>query len=75
MTMKKLDTRLRRLEDRIPPAPDGGEYLVDIGAAPDAQPRYWIDHREVGWHEFERRAPRTEAYTVDIGTGADDDTT
>ncbi len=72
--MNKLDTRLKRLEDRIPPAPDGGEYIVDIGGPSDAPPRYWIDGREVGWHEFERRAPRTGAYTVDIGAGADDDT-
>ncbi len=72
--MNKLDTRLKRLEDRIPQAPDDGEYVVDIGGAPDAPPRYWIDGREVGWHEFDWRAPRTEAYTVDIGAGADDDT-
>ena len=72
--MNKLDARLKRLEDRAPRPPDGGEYIVDIGAARDAPPRYWIDGREVGWHEFDWRAPRTEAYTVDIGAGADDDT-
>ena len=72
--MKTLHQRVHSLEGRIPPAPDGGEFVVDIGGAPDAPPRYWIDGREVGWHEFERRAPRTGAYTVDIGAGADDDT-
>ena len=69
--MNKLDTHLKRLEDRIPPAPDGGAYIVDIGAD---EAHYWVDGREVGRDEFERRAPRTEAYTVDIGAGADDDT-
>ncbi len=67
--MNKLDTRLKRLEDRAPPPPDDSAYIVDIGT-PDGKTRYWIDGREVGWHEFERRAPRTGAYTVDIG---DDD--
>jgi hypothetical protein len=62
---------VRSLEDRIPPAPDGGEFVVDIGGPSDAPPRYWIDGREVGWHEFERRAPRAD-FVVDIG--GDDDT-
>ncbi len=69
--MNKLDARLKRLEDRLPPPPDGGACVVDIGGAPDTPPRYWIDGREVGWHEFERRAPRAD-FVVDIG--GDDDT-
>ncbi len=69
--MKTLHQRVRSLEDRIPPAPDGGAYIVDIGAD---EAHYWVDGCEVGRDEFERRAPRTEAYTVDIGAGADDDT-
>ena len=68
--MNKLDARLKRLEDRLPPPPDGGACVVDIGAAWDAPPRYWVDGAEVGWHEFDRRAPRTGAYVIDIG---DDD--
>ena len=70
--MKTLQQRVRSLEDRAPRPPDGGEYIVDIGAAWDAPPRYWIDGREVGWHEFDRCAPRTGAYVIDIGD--DDDT-
>ena len=69
--MKTLHQRVRSLEDRIPPAPDGGEYIVDIGGPSDAPPRYWGDGAEVGWHEFERRAPRAD-FVVDIG--GDDDT-
>ncbi len=72
--MKTLHQRVRSLECRAPRPPDDSEYIVDIGGPSDTPPRYWIDGREVGWHEFERRAPRTGAYTVDIGAGADDDT-
>ena len=63
--MKTLHQRVRSLEDRAPRRPDGGEYIVDIGT-PDGKTRYWIDGREVGWYEFERRAPRTD-YVVEIG--------
>ncbi len=64
--MSSLDTRLRRLEGSSlwRDAAGGGEtFTVDISADP---PRYWVDGREVGWHEFERRAPRT-GFVVDIG--------
>ena len=64
--MKSLHQRVRSLEDRAPRPPDDSTYVVDIGGARDTPPRYWIDGREVGWHEFERRAPRT-GFVVDIG--------
>ena len=68
--MNKLDTRLKRLEDRVPLPSGGSAYVIDIGT-PDGKTRYWIDDIGVDPGGFERGAPRTD-YVVDIG--GDDDT-
>ena len=63
--MSSLDTRLRRLEDRMPDQGDAGAvFTVDISADP---PHYWIDGRAVSWQEFEEGAPRRGPFTVEIG--------